>query len=92
MPEDTLLVERDAALGGKVGGEARTRCCPVMDPNDPRVAPLEPAEGDRKRVTQARNHLKEGQICIAARLAEQITPGCAPQYPFKIVEIFRQPD
>ena len=90
MPEDAVPVEWNTPRGRQVRGKARARRYPVVHRDDTCMAPLEPAEGDRKRVAQSRNHLKKGQICVAARLAEQISAARAPQYPIEIVEIFRQ--
>ena len=65
MPENPLLVERDAPVGGETGADARPRGDAVVQRRDARIRGLRPGHGAGKRVAQPGDHLKQRQIGAA---------------------------
>ena len=72
MPKDAVLVERNPAVRGEIGGDAGACCNHVVQRDDPRVFRLEPRHGARKGVAQTRYDLKERQIGIGQARTDQM--------------------
>src|SRR6266852_8506129 len=56
MPEDAVLVERDAPLRFEVSGDARPRRDPLVQRDRPRIFRLQPLHRAGKSIAQTRDH------------------------------------
>src|SRR5687768_294446 len=63
-PEDAVLVERDAPLGGKIRGEPRAQGDSVAQPDEPWVLLLQLSHGVRESVAKPLQHLEERQVNV----------------------------
>ena len=66
MPEDALLVERDPARRGEIGGDGRQRLDPGIMGNGERQALLKARHGAGEGVAEALNHLKERKVRVGS--------------------------
>src|SRR5438094_7707227 len=81
--EDALLVERDAALGAKIGGKARTLHHALVERDEPWILGLERAHRARKGVAQAFDHLEEREL--------HVTEGLSALQALEVIHVLRQP-
>ena len=72
MAEDAVLVERDAAVRGEIGGDARAGGDPVVQGDDPRILRFERRHRAREGVAQPGHDLEQRQIGIAQLAPRQM--------------------
>src|SRR5262245_58964891 len=70
MPEDAPLVERNAAVGGQVGGDARTPGDAIAQIDQMRNLLLEALHVSGERIAQPLDDLEHREIDIAHALAD----------------------
>src|SRR5206468_2303738 len=90
MPEDVVLVERDAPLRFEVRGDARPCRDPLVQRDRPRIFRRPPLHRAGKSIAQAGDHLEERQVRIGKRLAEKPSAFFARQHALEVAEEFRQ--
>src|SRR5215207_9810899 len=91
MPEDTPLVERDAAFRGEIGCDARALCHAVMKSNHPRHFLFETVHPFREGVAQPLDDLKQRKVDITKPAAKEISTPAARYHLLEMAEIFRPP-
>src|SRR5262245_43768597 len=77
VPEEAVLVERDASGGGEVGGEARARGNPSAERAQQRQAGNDAFQRVWKGIAQPLHHLEGGQVDVAALPADEPLPPAA---------------
>src|SRR5256885_1521533 len=90
MPEDAVLVEGDAALGGEIGCNSGTLRDGVSKRDDARHATLDAPHGAREGVPQAFDELEKRQIGIRrARAKEPVAAAVPLDDPLEVPEELR---
>src|SRR5215470_15489773 len=93
MPEDAVLVERDAAVRGEIGGDAGAGGDAIMHTDDARMSRFEPRHHAWKGIAQPGDDLEQRQVGIGEFGADEmlVARRVVLQYPPEIAEIFRRP-
>src|SRR5882672_10456404 len=90
MPEDTVLVERDAPLRREIGGDARPRRDALVKRDRSLIFRFQPLHRAGEGIAQARDHLEKRKVRVGKRLAEEPSAFFAHQHPLEVAEEFRQ--
>src|SRR5262245_9060334 len=88
---DAPLAERDAALRGEVGGDARAFSHALVQRYDARHLALEPFHPLGKGVAQPLDDLEQREVHIGQPAAEDIRTAALLQHALEIAHEFRQP-
>src|SRR5262249_8213674 len=86
---DAPLAERDAALGGEIGRNARALRDALVQDDDARHFALEPLHPLREGVAQALHDLEQREIDIAQPAPEHIGAAARAQQALEIAQVFR---
>lgn len=93
MPKDALLVERQAALRGKVCSNPRTVRHARVQRNYVAMPCPEPRHRVRKSVVQPGDELEQRQVGVGKPTADQVggPARVAREHPLEVTQEFRQP-
>src|SRR5580692_6934789 len=89
MPENTVLVEGDAAVAGKIGFDIRAARNAIVQIAKPGNLALEGLHAPGKSIAQPRHDLEQREIDIADPAAGKIEAAIVLQQALEISEIFR---
>src|SRR5690242_20528704 len=80
VPEDAVLVEGDAVIGGEVGGDAWALRNEIVHRDDARMFLLDLGYGVGKRVAHAGDDLEQRQVGVSEPLAGEIFAATAGEH------------
>src|SRR5579871_270537 len=93
VAEDAVFVERDTALGGKVGCDALLAGDAAVQSQEAWPTGAMPRHGDGEGVAKPFDHLEEAEIDVGERIADQMPAlrRVGGERPLEVAEIFRDP-
>jgi hypothetical protein len=87
VAEDSLLVERQAAVRLEVGRDPRLPRDLVAKPPQECNPPSQACHGMRERVFEAREYLEGGQIYVREGVADQVATAVSIEHRLQVTEV-----